>query len=179
MGPLPDSSYSKAQGEEARGEGQGGARQGEQDKGKKKKKKGKGGGGGAGPSREPDESALAAGEEAELAAALDQSARLEDEARRAAEEQAPPVESAGDSPPSEEQPATALSLADANFDTGRAAVPESTMGGETSIVCFTRPKTHVAGPCGHQCVCGPCSDRLQLCPYCREPVVMWIATCIV
>ena len=61
-----------------------------------------------------------------------------------------------------------------------AAIPESTMGGETTcIVCFTRPKTHVAGPCGHQCVCGPCSDRLQLCPYCREPVVMWIATRIV
>ena len=152
----------------------------ESKKGKKKKKKGKGGGGGAGPSREPDESALAAGEEAELAAALDQSARLEDEARRSAEEQAPPAESAGDSPPSEEQPATALSLADAKFDTGRAAVPESTLGGETTcIVCFTRPKTHVAGPCGHQCVCGPCSDRLQLCPYCREPVVMWIATRIV
>ena len=152
----------------------------ESKKGKKKRKKAKGGGGGAGPSREPeDESALAA-EEAELAAAFDRSARLEDEARRAAEEQAPPAESAGDSPPSEEQPATALSLADAKFDTGRAAVPESTLGGETTcIVCFTRPKTHVAGPCGHQCVCGPCSDRLQLCPYCREPVVMWIATRIV
>ena len=103
-------------------------------------------------------------------AGFEESARLEDEARRATEEQAPPAES----------PAAALSLADANFDTGRAAIPESTMGGETTcIVCFTRPKTHVAGPCGHQCVCGPCSDRLQLCPYCREPVVMWIATRIV
>ena len=123
---------------------------------------------------------MEAAEAAELAAALEESARLEDEARRATEEPAPPAGSTGDPLPTEEQPVAALSLADANFDTGRAAVPESTMGGEsTCIVCFTRPKTHVAGPCGHQCVCGPCSDRLQLCPYCREPVVMWIATRIV
>ena len=112
-----------------------------------------------------------------LAAALEESARLEDETRRPAGEQAPPAGSTSDPPP-EERPA--LSLADANFNTGRAAVPESTMGGETTcIICFTRPKTHAAGPCGHQCACGPCSERLQLCPYCREPVVMWIATRIV
>ena len=113
---------------------------------------------------------------------LAESVRLDDEARLAAEEQAPPAESAGNLLPSEEQEQTAaaLSLADANFNTGRAAVPESTMGGETTcIICFTRPKTHAAGPCGHQCACGPCSERLQLCPYCREPVVMWIATRIV
>ena len=109
----------------------------ESKKGKKKRNKAKGGGGGAGPSREPeDESALAA-EEAELAAAFDRSARLEDEARRAAEEQAPPAGSTGDSP-SEEQPAVALSLADANFDTGRAAVPESTLGGETTFASLGR-----------------------------------------
>jgi hypothetical protein len=36
----------------------------------------------------------------------------------------------------------AVSLADARFDTGRHAAPESTLGGETTcIVCFAKPKT--------------------------------------
>ena len=76
----------------------------------------------------------------------------------------------------EPQPAAAtVSLADADFDTGRAVVPESTLGGETTcIVCFTRPKTHIAVPCGHQCACGACADRMRECPYCREPVMMWM-----
>ena len=76
----------------------------------------------------------------------------------------------------EPQPAAAtVSLADADFDTGRAVVPESTLGGETTcIVCFTRPKTHIAVPCGHQCACGACADRMRDCPYCREPVMMWM-----
>ena len=76
-----------------------------------------------------------------------------------------------DSPP----PIGVVSLADAHFETGRM-VPESTMGGETTcIVCFTRPKTHVAVPCGHHCACGPCSERMQdACPYCRGPVAMWM-----
>ena len=48
----------------------------------------------------------------------------------------------------EAQP-TAVSLANASFDTGRAEVPESTLGGETTcIICFTNPKSHVV-PCGH------------------------------
>ncbi|EOD04340.1 hypothetical protein EMIHUDRAFT_221114, partial [Emiliania huxleyi CCMP1516] len=122
-----------------------------------------------------DEAALAAREEAELAAALEESARLEDETRRPAEEQAPPAGSTSDPPPTEEQPVAALSLADANFDTGRAAVPESTLGGETTcIVCFTRPKDHVAIPCGHQCACGDCSAKMEQCPICRQPVLMWM-----
>ena len=67
-----------------------------------------------------------------------------------------------------------LSLAAATFDTGRRDAPESTIGGETTcIVCFTRPKTHAALPCGHQCVCGPCSARLRACPYCRTPAERW------
>ena len=67
-----------------------------------------------------------------------------------------------------------LSLAAATFDTGRRDAPESTIGGETTcIVCFTRPKTHAALPCVHQCVCGPCSARLRACPYCRTPAERW------
>ena len=81
----------------------------------------------------------------------------------------------GDPLPAEEQPVATLSLADAGFDTGRATVPESTLGGETTcIVCFSNPKSHVAGPCGHLCACGPCSARMESCPICRAPVLMWM-----
>ena len=49
-------------------------------------------------------------------------------------------------------------------------------GGETScIICFERPKSHLAVPCSHLCACGPCSELMQECPYCREPVMMWLA----
>ncbi|EOD34385.1 hypothetical protein EMIHUDRAFT_202161 [Emiliania huxleyi CCMP1516] len=72
-------------------------------------------------------------------------------------------------------PLAAVSLADADFDTGRRAVPESTMGGETTcIVCFARAKSHAAVPCGHVCACGPCSELMEECPYCREPAMMWM-----
>ncbi|EOD04980.1 hypothetical protein EMIHUDRAFT_107448 [Emiliania huxleyi CCMP1516] len=77
----------------------------ESKKGKKKKKKGKGGGGGAGPSQglSEDEAALAAAEEAE-AAALEESARLDVGATRAAGGQARVAERQGDSSPAEEAP---------------------------------------------------------------------------
>ena len=68
-----------------------------------------------------------------------------------------------------------LALADAGDITGRAAVPESTIGGETTcIVCMARPKSHIAVPCGHLCVCGVCAERMQDCPYCRGPVQQWM-----
>ena len=67
------------------------------------------------------------------------------------------------------------SLADIGDITGRNNVPESSLGGETTcIVCFVHPKTHLAAPCGHQCVCGPCAARMQTCPYCRAPVQLWV-----
>ena len=96
-----------------------------------------------------------------------------------AEEQAPEPEvgeayaaSEAAPPPGEPPPTATVSLADARFDTGRPAVPESTLGGETTcIICFARPKSHAAMPCGHQCACGPCSERMPACPYCREPVL--------
>ncbi|EOD22843.1 hypothetical protein EMIHUDRAFT_195240 [Emiliania huxleyi CCMP1516] len=67
----------------------------------------------------------------------------------------------------------AISLADANFETGRPPA-ESTIGGQTTcIICFTNPKSHLATPCGHQCACGRCSARLEKCPICRAPVTGW------
>ena len=73
-----------------------------------------------------------------------------------------------------------LTLADVGDITGHNNVPESTLGGETTcIVCFVHPKTHLAAPCGHQCVCGPCAEQMQHCPYCRAPVQLWVQARIV
>ena len=73
-----------------------------------------------------------------------------------------------------------MSLAQANFDTGRPEAPESTIGGQTTcIVCFERPKTHVAVPCSHQCACGPCAEQMKVCPYCMADVVLWMVPRVV
>ena len=72
-------------------------------------------------------------------------------------------------------PAAVMSLADAQFSTGRPEAPESTIGGQsTCIICFTNPKSHVAVPCGHQCACDHCSAQMQECPVCRRPVQTWV-----
>ena len=72
-------------------------------------------------------------------------------------------------------PPAVTSLADAQFSTGRLEAPESTIGGQlTCIICFTNPKSHAAGPCGHQCACGDCSALMKECPVCRTPVQMWM-----
>ena len=82
--------------------------------------------------------------------------------------------SSAEAAPSDPPAAVVVSLADATFDTGRPAVPESTLGGETTcIICFTRPKSHVAIPCGHLCACSSCSARMEQCPICRERVLTW------
>ena len=68
-----------------------------------------------------------------------------------------------------------VSLASAQFDTGRREVAESTIGGQTTcIVCFVNPKSHAAVPCGHQCACGDCSAHMRECPVCRDPVREWM-----
>ena len=83
--------------------------------------------------------------------------------------------SLGSAEPASEPVAAFRSLADVGDLTGRHAVPESSIGGETTcIVCFANPKTHLAAPCGHQCACGPCSKLMQVCPYCRAPVQLWV-----
>ena len=72
-------------------------------------------------------------------------------------------------------PQQVLTLANAGDITGRNDAPESSIGGEsTCIVCMARPKSHIAVPCGHQCVCGVCAERMQDCPYCRAPVQQWM-----
>ena len=58
---------------------------------------------------------------------------------------------------------------------GKLLATESTVGGDTTcIVCFEHPKTHLAVPCGHQCVCDQCGAKLAKCPYCRADVVQCV-----
>jgi len=77
-------------------------------------------------------------------------------------------------------PAQVLMLANVGDITGRNDAPASSFGGEsTCIVCMSRLKTHLAVPCAHQCVCGTCAARMQLCPYCRAPVQAWFEVRVV
>ena len=78
------------------------------------------------------------------------------------------------------QPQPVLTLAEVGDITGRDDVPESTIGGQTTcIVCMVGAKSHLAVPCGHQSVCGSCSAQIKECPYCREPVQVWVQARIV
>ena len=47
------------------------------------------------------------------------------------------------------------------------------------VICLQETKTHLLVPCGHQCVCGPCSEQIsaasRTCPVCRADVAMWCA----
>jgi hypothetical protein len=46
---------------------------------------------------------------------------------------------------------------------------------EMCVLCLDAPKDHIITPCGHQCVCGACAEKLKrvkrpTCPICREPI---------
>lgn len=74
-----------------------------------------------------------------------------------------------------------LSLADVPDITSRNVdAPESSIGGQTTcIVCFTNPKSCMAMPCAHQCVCPCCAAEIRKCPYCRAPVDVWVQPFVV
>ena len=98
-------------------------------------------------------------------------------------QEAPPAASAsaGGATEAAGQQVAALALADiGNSLDRRDDPPESTIGGETTcIVCMEQPKSHLATPCGHQCVCGTCAEQMVDCPYCRQPVASWFRVRIV
>ena len=52
--------------------------------------------------------------------------------------------------------------------------PEYDPDRDACVVCLDGAKSHILAPCGHQCVCGPCSERLAQghCPVCRTAVTM-------
>jgi hypothetical protein len=47
------------------------------------------------------------------------------------------------------------------------------------VICMDQPKSHIIVPCGHQCVCQACAERLteegETCPICRVAVTMIMA----
>ena len=73
-----------------------------------------------------------------------------------------------------------MTLSEAGDITARNDAPESSIGGQTTcIVCMIGLKSHIAVPCGHQSVCITCSAKMETCPYCREPVQMWMQARVV
>eukprot|EP00930_Biecheleria_cincta_P021933 TRINITY_DN1610_c0_g1_i2.p1 TRINITY_DN1610_c0_g1~~TRINITY_DN1610_c0_g1_i2.p1 ORF type:complete len:672 (+),score=78.85 TRINITY_DN1610_c0_g1_i2:55-2016(+) len=42
------------------------------------------------------------------------------------------------------------------------------------IICMDASATHLAVPCGHQCVCVVCARRVATCPICRKYVVQFV-----
>jgi hypothetical protein len=55
------------------------------------------------------------------------------------------------------------------------AAPAPQAEEELCVMCFDAPKDHIIIPCGHQCVCGACAEKLKrvrnpACPICREPI---------
>jgi hypothetical protein len=68
----------------------------------------------------------------------------------------------------------ALQLQQVHAQMGSSVVPpaaEETM----CVLCLDAPKDHIITPCGHQCVCSACAEKLKrvkrpACPICREPI---------
>jgi hypothetical protein len=56
------------------------------------------------------------------------------------------------------------------------AAPAPQAEEEMCVLCLDAPKDHIITPCGHQCVCGACAEKLKrvkrnpACPICREPI---------
>ena len=48
--------------------------------------------------------------------------------------------------------------------------------GNRCVICLEAEASHLVVPCGHQCLCGPCSEHYngfgEPCPLCRVPVQM-------
>jgi hypothetical protein len=46
----------------------------------------------------------------------------------------------------------------------------SVLDEDLCAICMESEKTHIVIPCGHQCLCGPCSEAVtdKQCPVCRQ-----------
>jgi hypothetical protein len=51
-----------------------------------------------------------------------------------------------------------------------ALVEEEQRDRKVCIVCAEQPKAIVFYPCKHMCTCGPCSEKVTLCPVCRQSI---------
>jgi hypothetical protein len=77
-----------------------------------------------------------------------------------------------------EEEASALSLrlqqVQAQLGSG-SGTPQPDDEANQCVLCLDAPKDHIIAPCGHQCVCGACAEKLKkarhpLCPFCRTPI---------
>ena len=56
-----------------------------------------------------------------------------------------------------------------------APAPHPDDAEDQCVLCLDAPKDHIIIPCGHQCVCEACAEKLKkarnpLCPFCRAPI---------
>jgi hypothetical protein len=56
-----------------------------------------------------------------------------------------------------------------------APAPHPDDAEDQCVLCLDAPKDHIIVPCGHQCVCEACAEKLKkarnpLCPFCRAPI---------
>jgi hypothetical protein len=127
------------------------------------------------------ERARAAAEEAEVAAAVKAEAEAE-RARVAAEAaEAAEVVKAAEAVErlqlEERLAALALEVQQVQAQLGSSVVPPAAPQDEETlcVLCMDAPKDHMIAPCGHQCVCEACAEKLKkarhaLCPFCRTPI---------
>jgi hypothetical protein len=71
----------------------------------------------------------------------------------------------------------ALRLQQVQARVGSSVVPPAALQDEETlcVLCMDAPKDHIIAPCGHQCVCEACAEKLKkarhaLCPFCRTPI---------
>ena len=54
--------------------------------------------------------------------------------------------------------------------------PEELDDADACAVCLDAKRTHIFGPCGHQCACEVCAEKVmandRLCPLCRTECSM-------
>jgi len=116
------------------------------------------------------ERAKAATEEAAAAAAVKAVAEAEADAERLqVEEQMAAITLSMQS--------DALRLQQMQARVGSSVVPPAALQDEETlcVLCMDAPKDHMIAPCGHQCVCEACAEKLKkarhaLCPFCRTPI---------
>ena len=72
----------------------------------------------------------------------------------------------------ERRPEMSHLLAQLNFaaEMAERAHLEQLANSNMCVVCFVQPKSHILIPCGHLCLCSPCSEAIKQCPLCRSAV---------
>jgi hypothetical protein len=75
----------------------------------------------------------------------------------------------------EEMSSLALRMQQVQAELGSGSSTPQSNEDSQCVLCLDAPKDHIIAPCGHQCVCGACAEKLKkarhpLCPFCRTPI---------